>query len=224
MKRRFAVMLGLVWIALLSLVPLATAAGEQANGAFVDSTGTAIGQVTLEQLADNSVKVSVALKDTSVVKAGLHGIHFHAVGRCDGPDFASAGGHFNPASKQHGTKNPQGPHAGDLSNLPIDATTATQGGYAATMTTTSITLAAGTTNIFDSDGTALVIHANVDDETTDPTGNSGGRVACAVLQRVAAPGLPNTGAGGGRPVAPLLLLIGVMATGIHIALLRRRAI
>ena len=118
-------------------------------------TGAVIGQVQLEQLADNSVKITLTLKDANVVKPGQHGIHFHAVGKCDGPDFTTAGAHFNPTNKMHGTKNPQGPHLGDLPNLPIDASTAAQSGYAATLTTQMITLSAGPASIFDADGTLL---------------------------------------------------------------------
>ena len=91
----------------------------------------------------------------------------------------SAGGHFNPTNRQHGLRNPQGPHAGDLPNLTVDANGA--GTFQAT--NALVTLGAGTSSLFDADGSALVIHADPDDEMTDPTGNSGGRIACGVITR-----------------------------------------
>ncbi len=100
---------------------------------------------------------------------GVHGIHLHAVGRCDGPDFKSAGAHWNPAGKQHGHDNPQGAHLGDLRNLEAGA----DGRATASFTVDG--------DMGDADGTSLVIHAKPDDNKTDPSGNSGGRIACAVL-------------------------------------------
>ncbi len=226
--RRIVTALALAALLTAHLVSPASAVGEKAGGVLIDGKGATIGEVQLEQQAAG-VKVTVTTRGIDIVTPGTHGLHFHAVGKCDGPDFMSAGGHFNPAGKQHGAKNPQGAHAGDLPNLPIDASTATQGsGYVFTQTTTMISLTPGATSIFDADGTALVIHANPDDELTDPTGNSGGRVACAVLA-LTAPALPNTGAGGlsGQPALWLpaallgttILLLTVLITG----LVRRRA-
>jgi len=109
-------------------------------------------------------------------KPGPHGIHLHQVGACDAPDFASAKGHLNPAGKQHGADNPAGMHMGDMPNLMIAA-----GGTASTV----IPLAAGLDpeTLFDADGTAIVVHAGPDDYRTDPSGNSGARLACGVLSR-----------------------------------------
>ena len=224
--KRVLMILGLVLVAALSTSSAAGAVGEQAGGTLIDGSGRVIGSVSLQETA-GAVTMKVVLNGGDVVKPGLHGIHFHAVGKCDGPDFMSAGGHFNPAGKKHGLNNPQGPHAGDLPNLPIDASTATQGGYAWITTTTLVTLSPGPSSLFDADGTALVIHANPDDEMTDPAGNSGGRIACAVLGRVAAPGLPNTGAGGTAPQptpwarAALLGLATLALTGATMAFRRR---
>ena len=102
---------------------------------------------------------------------GDHGVHLHMVGRCDGPGFTTAGGHWNPATKLHGHRNPGGWHAGDLGNL-----TAGPDGKARAM----LRLPAGS-DVADQDGSALVIHARPDDEATDPSGNSGDRIACAVI-------------------------------------------
>jgi Cu-Zn family superoxide dismutase len=109
---------------------------------------------------------------------GQHGIHLHLIGRCDAPDFASAGSHLNPMARQHGAQNPAGSHLGDLPNIMIDS----QG-----KGTLSVELGApreaALTALFDSDGAAIVIHAAADDYKTDPTGNSGARIACGVLTR-----------------------------------------
>lgn len=107
------------------------------------------------------------------LSVGQHGIHVHAVGRCDAPAFTTAGSHWNPASRKHGLSNPQGPHAGDLPNVPVAA----NGTLRETVVLTGASLAA----LRDEDGSALVLHAAADDNVTDPSGNSGDRVACAVL-------------------------------------------
>lgn len=101
--------------------------------------------------------------------AGVHGIHLHAVGKCEGPAFQSAGGHWNPAGKQHGKDNPLGAHLGDLPNLTVGA----DGKGSASFSVAG--------HMADADGTALVVHAKPDDYRTDPSGNSGDRIACAVL-------------------------------------------
>ena len=98
----------------------------------------------------------------------------HAVGKCDPPDFASAGPHWNPTGKKHGMSNPAGPHAGDLPNVVVKA----NGVLGATL----VLSAASMSSLIDADGAALVIHAAADDNMTDPSGNSGARIACAVLQ------------------------------------------
>jgi Cu-Zn family superoxide dismutase len=111
---------------------------------------------------------------------GTHGIHFHQVGRCDPPDFASAGAHLNPTGALHGLENPLGPHAGDLPNLAVNAA----GEAVVDLTTARVTLdEERQRGLFAGDGTALVIHGNVDDQRTDPSGNSGDRIACGVVQR-----------------------------------------
>ena len=101
------------------------------------------------------------------------------MGRCDPPQFTSAGAHFNPASKQHGTQNPAGPHAGDLPNLEVAASG--EGGIDAT--TKLVTLGPGPTSLLGPAGTSLVVHAAADDYKTDPSGNSGDRIACGVITK-----------------------------------------
>lgn len=115
--------------------------------------------------------------DVRGISPGKHGIHLHAVGKCEPPEFTTAGAHFNPEGKKHGLRNPEGPHAGDLPNLDVAPDGTGQLHYVARR----VTLGAGAASLFDADGTAVVVHANADDEFTDPTGNSGGRVACGVI-------------------------------------------
>jgi Cu-Zn family superoxide dismutase len=116
----------------------------------------------------------------SIVAAGLaegaHGVHLHMVGACNAPDFASAGGHLNPAGRQHGSENPAGPHLGDLPNIVVGGAGA--GTVSATLPGTREEVLA---HLFDADGTAVVVHAGADDYRTDPSGNSGGRIACGML-------------------------------------------
>ena len=127
--------------------------------------GSARGKVTLNGTRDG---LTLHVR-ASGLPAGDHGLHLHEKGLCDGPAFTSAGGHWNPSGRKHGRDNPAGAHLGDLPNLRIDLT----GTGAA-----SFTIAPG---MADADGTALVIHAKGDDYRTDPSGNSGDRIACAVI-------------------------------------------
>ena len=114
----------------------------------------------------------------SGVTAGAHGIHLHTVGRCDAPDFTTAGGHLNPHGKKHGADNPEGSHFGDLPNIEVGAN-----GDGALKIGLHGTRAEILAQLFDADGTAVVLHAGPDDYKTDPAGNSGGRIACGVLTR-----------------------------------------
>lgn len=125
---------------------------------------------------ENGVKVTLKLSGLS---EGLHGMHIHEVGKCEGPDFMTAGGHFNPTHKEHGKDNPHGHHLGDLPNLEVAADgTANMSVFAE-----GVTLQKNTEHsLLDGEGTALVIHESEDDYMTDPTGESGGRIACGVIQ------------------------------------------
>lgn len=131
---------------------------------------------TAQLLASGSqVNISIALAGIS---QGTHGVHLHMVGACDAPDFASAGGHLNPGGRQHGTQNPAGAHFGDLPNVTIGSSGA--GSVSAMLPGSRAEVLA---RLFDADGTAVVVHANPDDYRTDPSGNSGDRIACGVLTR-----------------------------------------
>jgi Cu-Zn family superoxide dismutase len=147
---------------------------------LINARGQQIGTVRAWQTAGG---VTFRI-DARGLPHGVHGIHVHSVGRCDAPDFASAGPHWNPAGRKHGTSNPQGPHAGDLPNVEVAANGVL--GQAVTLANATLAGPAGAPGaLLDADGAALVIHAGADDYATDPSGNSGARIACAVLQPVA---------------------------------------
>ena len=139
------------------------------------SDGAAAGEARLRALGSRLVLQVTA----QGLPPGPHGLHLHTVGRCDPPDFASAQGHWNPTTRQHGSANPAGPHAGDLPNLTIGS----DGRGRLETLLNPQARAAGTAGIFDADGTALVVHAAADDLRTDPSGASGARIACGVLVR-----------------------------------------
>jgi Cu-Zn family superoxide dismutase len=104
----------------------------------------------------------------------------HAVGKCDPPGFTTAAGHLNTTGKQHGHRNPAGWHLGDVGNLTAKADSTVD----QTLLVRGATLAPGPMSLLGPNGaTALVVHANPDDETTDPAGNAGPRIACGVLAR-----------------------------------------
>jgi Cu-Zn family superoxide dismutase len=106
-------------------------------------------------------------------------MHVHENGACTPPGFESAGGHFNPDARKHGVLNPDGPHAGDLPNLDVEE----DGSADTTLTVPSGLLTEGPGSMIGTQKRALVIHADPDDEKTDPSGNSGGRVVCGVIER-----------------------------------------
>lgn len=145
--------------------PLATASVSRSDGA---STGTAS---ILSDRGATVLRVAV-----SGLPAGVHGIHLHTVGKCEGPSFTSAGGHLNPTNRQHGTLNPAGSHVGDLPNLEVGADGT---GLLEYRVAHDPAMVRG--GLFDADGTSLVIHAGPDDYRSDPSGNSGGRIACGVF-------------------------------------------
>lgn len=171
-------------LAAASLAALALAGCDQKHtatlGEAVPQGARAVAQIRTPDGADvgraTATEVSGGLRltlDVHDLPAGTHGAHVHTVGRCDAPDFASAGGHWNPTGTKHGSMNPQGPHEGDLPNLVIAA-----GGHG----TIGIVLPGATmAGLLDSDGSAIVVHAKPDDLMTDPSGNSGGRIACGVF-------------------------------------------
>ncbi len=177
--RRLQFLAGPVIVVLMAgtLAATVAAAGPEARHAeasFVDSSGSPIGFAKLTEDATGVVHVNIKV---SGLAAGLHGIHIHAVASCAAA-FAAAGAHYNPQGGDHGLDSPTGPHAGDLPNLAVNG--AGQGHLNAT--TDRVTLTDGPATLFDADGSAIVIHANPDDQVTNVgNGGSGGRIACGII-------------------------------------------
>jgi Cu-Zn family superoxide dismutase len=146
-----------------------------ATAGLFDSTGTRVGVATFSD-SDGSAQLSVSVTGLS---PGPHGMHIHENGACTPPTFESAGAHLNPDSKQHGRLNPEGPHAGDLPNLVVEE----DGSADTTLTVPGTLLAEGPASMLGARKRSLVIHADPDDEKTDPSGESGGRVVCGVIER-----------------------------------------
>ncbi len=144
-----------------------------ASAVLMNAQGQSRGTVAVYQ-TDAGIMVKVAASD---LPPGLHGIHIHDVGLCEGPDFKTAGGHWNPAARQHGLENPMGSHMGDAPNLVI----AEDGTGTLEFTVAGAQVSTGTKPMLGGNGAAVVVHEKADDQRTDPTGDSGGRIACGVL-------------------------------------------
>jgi superoxide dismutase, Cu-Zn family len=158
-----------VGLVLAGCVPMAAPDVPVSTANLVSSSGAVLGTVRVF-----SEPTGVMLRiDATGVPAGQHGVHVHTTGRCDPPGFTSAGPHWNPTERKHGHRNPAGFHMGDLGNLGVGA----DGRLIAGLLVPQATIDA----LRDADGAALVLHAKADDEVTDPSGNSGDRIACAVL-------------------------------------------
>ena len=149
---------------------LPVAGGARATAMLTTATGAPAGRATVTEVG-GGLRYSF---DVQGLPPGTHGAHVHTVGRCDAPDFASAGGHWNPTTAKHGSMNPAGPHQGDLPNLIVGSDG--RGTLAATVPGQSMA------GLLDADGAALMIHATADDLMTDPAGNSGARIACGIIQ------------------------------------------
>ena len=160
-------------LSVLGMLVLAGCATGQPEGPpaararFVDASGQPAGEVSLYS-TEQGTRVVGELPN---MPAGAHGFHFHTVGTCQPPGFESAGAHFNPTNKKHGLQNPSGPHLGDMPNV-------------STSRVNLVVLGLQLTTLLDSDGAAIVLHANPDDLRTDPSGNSGARIRCAVVERL----------------------------------------
>lgn len=168
-------MLRLMTLLLVALLAaLARPAGAQAKAELKNTDGRAVGTVTL---TDTPFGVLVHASLTGL-PTGTHAFHFHQTGVCESP-FTSAGGHFNPTSRQHGIQNPMGMHAGDLPNIEVPS----GGNLVFDVLATGVTLEAGANGLFKEGGTSIVVHAGGDDYRTGPTGTAAARIACGVVTK-----------------------------------------
>jgi superoxide dismutase, Cu-Zn family len=173
------------WIVALALVstgcglvpeiPYVYPATPAALARLVDDKGQAIGSAVFSQERGGGVRILVEVVGLA---PGDHAVHIHEVGRCEPPAFESAGPHFNPTKAEHGTANPRGPHAGDLPDVTVD--TERKGHMEVTAKLVTLDKKSAAT-LLDADGSAIVIHERADDKRTDPSGDSGGRIACGVI-------------------------------------------
>ncbi|MEQ1575525.1 MAG: superoxide dismutase family protein [Vicinamibacterales bacterium] len=168
-------MRGICAAALCLLIPvLGAAQTAPAKASLKNATGDTIGEAVLTD-TPHGVLMRVNLTQAP---AGAHALHIHETGQCQ-PPFTTAGGHFNPARKQHGLQNPMGMHAGDLPNVEVP----TSGALTVELLVPGVSLQSGPTSLFDTDGSAIVMHQTVDDYKSDPAGNAGARVVCGVITR-----------------------------------------
>ena len=157
-------------IALACLVGTAAISAQMKHVDLKDAKGATVGMAMISPAKGGGVSIDIDVKG---LPPGEHAVHLHAVAKCE-PPFTSAGEHFNPTKKKHGTSSPDGPHAGDLPNL----TVAANGVAKTTVTNKNLVMGPGANSIY---GTALVIHGGADDMKTDPAGNSGDRIVCGTI-------------------------------------------
>lgn len=166
----------LVALALLGGVTMggaAMAASPAASAIMRNAQGEQVGKATFSEVPGG---VRIVLKAQGL-PPGVHAMHLHAVCKCEGPEFTSAGPHFNPGAKKHGRRNPMGPHAGDLPNIQVGP----DGAVDVDVVASGVNLGEGSHSLLSGAGTSLVIHAQADDEVSDPAGNAGRRIVCGAI-------------------------------------------
>ena len=183
MPRTVPIVIGILCVAALpaAQVPVSNAGSAtrsnqrgsaSAQAEIRNATGQVVGRAMLTQTTDG-VRIQTTFAG---LPAGVHGFHIHETGQCE-PPFTTAGGHFNPEPKQHGTENRMGRHAGDLPNLTVPE----NGRVIVDVVEPMVSLRSGQNSLMDGDGSALVVHERRDDNKTDPDGNAGTRIACGVI-------------------------------------------
>jgi Cu-Zn family superoxide dismutase len=172
---RILVPLGALALMLTAAVGAAGSSALHARAQLIGADGQPVGWARFVEDGTGIVHVNVHIQGLS---SGLHGIHLHAAGVCEPAAFTTALGHHNPLAVAHGLDSASGGHGGDLPNLEVNEA----GVGRLDAKTDRATLSAGLLSLFDGNGSAIVIHAGPDDQVTDPTGNSGGRIACGVIE------------------------------------------
>ena len=163
--------------ALLTAALLTTAlTAKDLTVKLADGQGKPVGTAKISENKGGGVEIKL---DVQNLVPGEHALHFHGTAKCEGPAFTTAGGHFNPAMKQHGKDNPMGSHAGDMANFIVGP----KGTAKVTVKNSAVTLGDGPNSLFTNGGTAMMIHAKADDYKTDPAGNAGDRIACGVVTK-----------------------------------------
>jgi Cu-Zn family superoxide dismutase len=211
---------GLAAVALAIAVTLTTlrAAAQTvtpiASAVLRSATREEIATATFTQASDE-VRISIAFRNRTAL-VGTHAIHIHAAAQCNPPNFDAAGPIFNPTSKQHGLRNPNGPMAGDLPNLVISPAGISVYNLSARLVT--IGPSPGANSLLGGQGTSLVVFSQPDDEVSQTEGNAGQRIACGPIVA----GGPSAGRSADLVPTALIVVMGglLIAGGV---MLRRSA-